>query len=149
MDNIVIKEMEVAHIDDVIKIEQASFSTSWSKQIFLNELQKNKYAHYFIVEQEDKVIGYAGMWIVKDNAQITNIAIYPEFRGRKYGEKLFRFLYQHAIYMGVVSLSLEVRKSNIIAQQMYRKFGLVPGGIRKGYYTDNKEDAIVMWVNLK
>lgn len=141
--------MEIFHIDEVIKIEKASFSTSWSKDIFLNELQRNKYAHYFVVEQEEKIIGYGGMWIVNDDAQITNIAIYPEYRGKKYGEKLFRFLYQHAIYLGVVNLSLEVRESNTIAQQMYRKFGLVPGGIRKGYYSDNKEDAIVMWVNLK
>lgn len=114
----------------------------------MKEVTENKFAHYFIVELDEEVIGYAGMWIVKDDAQVTNIAILPNYRGKKIGELLFNFIIQHAIRMGVKQFSLEVRASNIIAQNMYRKFGLVPGGIRKNYYTDNQENAIVMWVNL-
>lgn len=149
MNKIVIKEMKPEHIDAVMIIDRESFTTSWTKEIFMKEIAENKFAHYFIVQLADEIIGYAGMWIVNDDAQVTNIAISPEHRGKKIGEKLFYFVFQHAIRTGVKQLSLEVRASNIIAQNMYQKFGLVPGGIRKKYYTDDQEDAIVMWVDLK
>jgi len=149
MAELTIRKMELKDIKDVMKIDQASFTQPWTEDIFHMEIEKNDQAHYFILKTENKVIGYVGMWVVIDDAQITNIAILPEFRGKKFGEKLFGFVCQKAIQMGVKRLSLEVRASNVAAQKMYRKFGLVPGGIRKNYYTDNREDAIVMWVNLQ
>ncbi|SET77236.1 ribosomal-protein-alanine N-acetyltransferase [Oceanobacillus limi] len=143
-----IRKMELSDIDQVMEVERASFTTPWSREIFLQEIVENQHAHYFVMLIEKKVVGYVGMWIVIDDAQITNIAILPALRGNKFGEKLFRFTLQQAIGMGVKRLSLEVRASNTIAQRLYRKFGLVPGGIRKNYYKDDNEDAIVMWVNL-
>lgn len=140
--------MELTDIEQVMEVEKQSFTTTWSKEIFIQELAVNDHAHYFVVEIEERIIGYVGLWVVFEDAQITNIAIIPEFRGHKIGERLFRFVLQQAVKMGVERLSLEVRASNIIAQRLYRKFGLVPGGIRKNYYTDNQEDAIVMWVKL-
>src|SRR5699024_7800283 len=116
--------------------------------IFKYELLDNKFAHYFVVEADGEIIGYAGLWIVEDDAQVTNIGLLRKYRGYKIGEKLFGFALQYAMNHNVSRLSLEVRKSNVVAQKMYEKFGLVPGGIRKNYYTDNNEDAIVMWVNL-
>lgn len=144
----VIREMELTDIEGVMEVESASFTTAWPRDIFLQELINNQHAHYYVLQLDGKIAGYAGMWIVIDDAQITNIAISPKLRGNKLGEKLFLYTIEQAMRMGTKRLSLEVRKSNIVAQGMYRKFGLVPGGIRKNYYTDNQEDAIVMWVNL-
>ncbi|CDQ41455.1 ribosomal protein S18-alanine N-acetyltransferase [Virgibacillus salexigens] len=144
----VIRRMEIMDIDAVIEVERTSFSTSWTKDIFYQEISDNPYAHYFVMELDKKIIGYIGTWIVLDDAQITNLAIQPIYRGKSLGEKLFHYTMQYAIIRGVSRLSLEVRESNTIAQNLYQKFGLVPGGLRKNYYTDNQEDAIVMWVNL-
>ncbi|NAP01262.1 ribosomal-protein-alanine N-acetyltransferase, partial [Halomonas sp. MG34] len=95
-----------------------------------------------------RIVRYVCTWVVLEDAQVTNIAIMPELRGNKLGEKLFRYMLLQIKLIGATRLSLEVRESNIPAQKLYRKFGLVPGGIRKNYYTDNQEDAIVMWVNI-
>lgn len=147
-DSVYIREMTEEDIDEVYEIESKTYSTSWSKKILTHEVVENKHAYYVVIEYDDKIVGFAGMWVVFDDAQVTNIAITPPYQGRKLGEKLFRYMLESAVVLGVERLSLEVRVSNIVAQNMYRKFGLVPGGIRKGYYSDNNEDAIVMWVNV-
>lgn len=147
-DSVHIREMNKSDIDEVYIIEEETYSTSWSKEILTYEVDQNKHAIYAVIEHNEKIVGYAGMWVVYDDAQITNIAIAPAFQGKKLGEKLFKYMLKTASILGVERLSLEVRVSNIVAQNMYRKFGLVPGGLRKGYYTDNNEDAIVMWVNI-
>src|SRR5699024_11000282 len=142
-------KMQVTDLDEVSAIDHASFPTPWTKQTYEHEITNNEYATYFLVETEDgDIVGYVGLWLILEDAQITNIAIHPKYRGYKIGEKLFGFALQYAIGEGAKRLSLEVRVSNIVAQKLYRKFGLVPGGIRKGYYPDNGEDAIVMWVDL-
>ncbi|HLR74147.1 MAG TPA: ribosomal protein S18-alanine N-acetyltransferase [Virgibacillus sp.] len=148
MNNIVIRKMETTDIQAVLDVEEASFTTPWPEKIFYQELINNKHAHYFVLVVDEQIVGYAGLWIIFQDVQVTNIAILPEFRRMNLGEKLFQYICHYAIKQGAHRLSLEVRASNIAAQRMYRKFGLVPGGIRKQYYTDNKEDAIIMWVNL-
>ncbi|MEN1969468.1 ribosomal protein S18-alanine N-acetyltransferase [Lentibacillus sp. N15] len=148
MAELVIRRMEEKDIDGVTKVEKASFAVPWPRDIFQQEIVDNQFAHYFVVLVDQKIVGYAGLWVVADDAQITNIAILPEYRGNRLGEKLFRYVMIQAFHIGGRRLSLEVRLSNLIAQHLYRKFGLVPGGIRKNYYTDNQEDAMVMWVNL-
>ncbi|QXE03322.1 ribosomal protein S18-alanine N-acetyltransferase [Terribacillus sp. DMT04] len=140
--------MQLADIPAAYTIETASFATPWTIDIFEREITENTFASYFVIEKEGVIAGYCGMWLVIDEAQITNIAILPSYRGKKLGEKLFAHVMEQAILAGAYRLSLEVRVSNLPAQHLYRKFGLVPGGIRKNYYTDNQEDAIVMWVNL-
>lgn len=141
--------MEREDVDSVMKVDAASFPKPWPEEIFIQELTRNNHAHYFIAEFDQQIIGYIGLWIVLDDAQVTNIAIMPTFRGKKFGEKLFQYACQYAVNCGVKRLSLEVRVSNIVAQKMYRKFGLVPGGIREKYYTDDGEDALIMWVNFE
>lgn len=148
MAKLIIRQMSFIDVNAVSEVDHASFATPWPKETFLQEITKNDYAHYYVAELDHQVVGYIGMWIVIDDAQITNVAVLPKWRGYKIGEKLFQYACEQAIRMGSQRLSLEVRASNMIAQRMYRKFGLVPGGIRKKYYTDNQEDAIVMWVNL-
>ena len=88
------------------------------------------------------------MWIVLDDSQITNVAVLPEGRGKGIGEELMRHAMQFSKDLDVVVMSLEVRVSNVVAKNLYHKLGFQDGGIRKGYYTDNQEDALVMWVNL-
>jgi len=148
MNDINIRPMEERDLSIVKDIENLSFSAPWSEELFIKELTENEHAHYFVLLYDEKIVGYAGLWIVMNDAQVTHIAIHPDYRRRQLGEKLFKYLLNFAIAKQVERFSLEVRVSNIAAQKLYRKYGLVPGGIRKQYYTDNQEDAIVMWVNL-
>ncbi len=136
-------------IDEVLVLERRSFTLPWSREAFYNELNHNQYALYIVLEDEGKIVGYCGAWLVIDEAHITNIAILPEYRGRRLGEGLLRKMMDIAIERGAKVMTLEVRVSNIIAQSLYEKLGFQKGGIRKRYYTDNGEDALVMWVNLQ
>ncbi|MDC3414232.1 ribosomal protein S18-alanine N-acetyltransferase [Aquibacillus sp. 3ASR75-11] len=148
MPTIRIRKMTMNDLEQVLKLEIASFAKPWTKDIFYNEIQRNQFATYYVLETEKKIIGYCGLWMIIDEAQITNIAIYPAYRGKKFGQMLFQYVLNQAKIQGANKLSLEVRVSNEAAKSMYKKFGLVPGGMRKNYYTDNNEDAIVMWVEL-
>ncbi|WP_186578525.1 ribosomal protein S18-alanine N-acetyltransferase [Aquibacillus kalidii] len=148
MPEVIIRRMTREDINQVAVIEESSFAVPWTKDIYEKELTENPYANYFVIEMMEQIVGFCGLWVVIDEAQITNIAISPQYRGYKLGAALFQYVINQAVTLGAIRLSLEVRKSNIVAQGLYRKFGLVPGGVRKNYYTDNNEDAIVMWVNL-
>jgi [ribosomal protein S18]-alanine N-acetyltransferase len=140
--------MNVDDIDQVMEVEHKSFTLPWSRESFYNEIIKNQFAVYVVIEDEGRVIGYCGVWIVIDEAHITNIALLPEYRGRKLGEALLRKIIEVAKERGAKTMTLEVRMSNMIAQSLYRKLGFQGGAIRKRYYTDNQEDALVMWVNF-
>jgi ribosomal-protein-alanine N-acetyltransferase len=143
-----VRTMTLDDIPAVYEVELVSFTIPWSKDAFEREITSNKFALYHVAEVDGKVIGYCGMWIVYDQVQVTNIAVLPEYRGYHYGEILLGFVINEARRHGGVVLSLEVRVSNKPARSLYEKFGLQPGGIRKQYYTDDLEDALVMWVNL-
>jgi len=109
----------------------------------------NDYAHYLVAVDGERVIGHCGMWIVLDECQITNVAVRPELRGKGIGEGLMRKAITFSYEMGVSLMTLEVRVSNEPAQNLYRKLGFQDGGIRKKYYSDDHEDALVMWVEFK
>ena len=145
---ITFRNMTVDDLDQVMEVEVNSFTIPWSREAFFNELTKNQFAQYLIVEVDQKVVGYCGVWIIIDEAHITNIALLPEYRGLKLGEALMAKIMELAREMGALRVTLEVRVSNERAQNLYRKFGFEEGAIRKQYYTDNMEDALVMWVNL-
>ncbi len=149
MSAFVIREMKLEDVPGVLAVEEATFEGPWDADIFYKELCENDHAYYFVACVDDRIIGYIGTWIVFGDGQITNFAVHPDMRGQKIGEKLFGYVMTFMASRGVERLSLEVRVSNTAAQSLYKKFGLVAGGIRKHYYTDNFEDAIVMWVNVK
>ncbi|WP_409291110.1 ribosomal protein S18-alanine N-acetyltransferase [Peribacillus sp. SCS-37] len=149
MGNYTYRRMIPEDIEQVLAVEHQSFTLPWSREAFENELMNNKYALYLVLEDEGRVIGYCGTWLVLDEAHITNIAILPEYRGRSLGEALLVKMMQTVMQMGAISITLEVRVSNVPAQSLYRKLGFQNGGIRKRYYTDNYEDALVMWVKLR
>jgi [ribosomal protein S18]-alanine N-acetyltransferase len=136
---------DINDLDAIMDVEIASFLVPWSRQAFCGELSENLYARYIVADLNGRIIGYAGVWIIFDEGHVTNIAIHPEFRGQKYGEKLVQELVRTARCYGANSMTLEVRVSNVGAQNLYKKLGFEPRGRRKGYYSDTKEDAIIMW----
>ncbi|HEU5139502.1 MAG TPA: ribosomal protein S18-alanine N-acetyltransferase [Bacillales bacterium] len=147
-ENVRFRYMTLDDIQAVLEVEQASFSMPWSESAFYNELTSNRFATYILAEVEGEVVGYCGVWVIIDEAHITNIALLPAFRGKKIGEALLRTAMQFSRMHGGRKMTLEVRVSNEPAQRLYRKLGFQPGGIRKNYYTDDHEDALVMWVRL-
>ncbi|MCM3633816.1 ribosomal protein S18-alanine N-acetyltransferase [Paenibacillus camelliae] len=140
--------MTLDDLPDIMSIEQDSFTTPWTEEAFINELTNNMFAQYMVMEYQGKVIGYGGMWIIVDEAHITNIAILTPYRGQGLGKRLMHELQKTARFLGAVRMTLEVRASNEIAQRLYRRYGFEAAGIRPGYYSDNQEDAVIMWADL-
>lgn len=140
--------MKVQDIEQIMEVERASFTTPWSADAFMNELTNNHFAYYIVAEIGQRAIGYCGVWIIIDEAHITNVAVHPDYRGKKIGEFLMTHIITLSMSYGAKKMTLEVRVSNKVAQALYQKFGFEEQGIRKGYYTDNQEDAIIMWVNI-
>lgn len=131
-------------IDDIFHITHLSFATAWSIDSINNELN-NKLARYVVAKCDDKIIGYGGMWLIIDEAHITNIAVHPEFRRTGAASLILENMVTICRLESVISMTLEVRDSNTAARNLYGKFGFISEGIRKKYYADNKEDAIIMW----
>lgn len=143
-----IRFMTVDDLDAVMEIEHRSFSIPWSREAFYNEIEQNHLSTYLVVEDGECVAGYCGVWLVVDEAHITNVAVLPDYRGQGMGEALMQKIMEISKKVGARVMTLEVRVSNKAAQGLYRKMGFQDGGIRKRYYSDNQEDALVMWVNL-
>jgi ribosomal-protein-alanine N-acetyltransferase len=144
MTSIVVRRMNTLDIDGVLAVEQQAFTTPWSREGFVNEM-RNELAYYLVMVESGKIIGYAGMWLIVDEAHVTNVALLPEYRGKKLGEKLMSALLEHAKNRGALRMTLEVRASNEAAQGLYHKFGFASQGRRRNYYTDTNEDALIMW----
>jgi ribosomal-protein-alanine N-acetyltransferase len=144
MNNVEIIPIEDQYIDGILKVSMMSFPVTWSKESFENELS-NRYARYMVAVKDDTVVGFGGMWIIIDEAHITNIAVHPEYRGLGIGSMVMDSLISICSLEGVTAMTLEVRMSNLRAKNLYKKFGFVEEGIRKSYYEDNKEDAVIMW----
>jgi [ribosomal protein S18]-alanine N-acetyltransferase len=142
---ITIVPMRMDDVARVIEIEQASFPTPWPRDAYAHELRENRLACYLVARMMHQVVGYTGMWIILDEAHVTTIAVAPEHRRRRIGERLLVALLDEAMRRGARWVTLEVRKTNAGAQTLYRKYGFKEIGVRRGYYSDNREDAIVMW----
>lgn len=142
--------MSAADIPAVLRIEGLSFTTSWPTNAFWNEIHDNKLAHYYVGRIDDRVVAYGGIWVILDDSHITTIAVHPDSRGRKIGEEMLLFLIEDAIARGASWMTLEVRESNDGAQNLYKKYGFTVVSTRRAYYSDNNENALVMWAgNLK
>ncbi|HUS89105.1 MAG TPA: ribosomal protein S18-alanine N-acetyltransferase [Desulfosporosinus sp.] len=139
------------HIDDlqaILEIERVSFATPWSLEAFKAELQDNEYARYLCLELDGQVIGYMGLWFILDEGHITNIAITPNRQGQHWGGFLMRSMMKKMLEQGMERMTLEVRGSNSPAQSLYKSLGFAIAGVRKGYYADTGEDAVIMWAEL-
>ena len=140
----IVRPMKRADLDAVYLIETLSFRSPWSKHSLAGEL-RNNVAHYVVAEHEGEVIGYCGMWVLFEEAHITNIAIHPGFRGHSFGKQLLLAAMEHAASFGAEMMTLEVRESNTVAQNMYAQFDFVQQGFRKRYYSDTGEGALLLW----
>ena len=139
-----IRRMTIGDVPAVAAIEAATFPTPWSEDAFRKEITDNPVARYLVAEKDGAVIGFAGAWIILDESHITNIAILAEHRGNGYGRALTAALMQYLSNLGAAYATLEVRKSNVTAQNLYKSLGYVSVGVRKRYYEDNGEDALLM-----
>lgn len=145
MNEVRIRTMLPEDIDGVLQVEHDCFTVPWSRTAFEAEVNDNQLARYLVVETAGRLIGYAGMWMILDEAHVTNIAIIAEYRRQGLGERLLLELMDLAKQLGAGSMTLEVRPSNTAAQQLYRKLGFEKRGIRRQYYSDTREDALIMW----
>lgn len=138
--------MKLEDLNEVLEIEVLAFSTPWSRNSFLYELLENERAFYLTAKNEyGRVLGYVGMWIVFDEGHITNLATHPQYRRQGVARKLMNELIAASKERGVRYLTLEVRRTNNEAQELYQKLGFVHMGVRRKYYLDNNEDALIMW----
>jgi [ribosomal protein S18]-alanine N-acetyltransferase len=138
--------MRRRHLKRVMAIESLVYPRPWSLTLFLSEIAQRNTRTYLVARDEGYVIGYAGMMFTGREAHVTNIAVDPEYQGRKVGSRLLLALITEAIAKGADTLSLEVRVSNIGAQNMYARFGFETSSVRRGYYVETREDAYVMLV---
>jgi len=136
--------MTIDDIEQVHKIECEVFSKPWSINAFKDEMN-NENAYYYVVEKDNKVIGYAGLWKILDEGHITNVAVSKKFQGQGLGTSLLKKLIEKTEKSGIKSFTLEVRKSNTKAINIYKRLGFKEVGFRKNFYEEPKEDAIIMW----
>ena len=157
---LVLELMREADVTTVQEIEREIFATPWPRNAYYRELASRSSAHYVVLrvegpvdapapfrapEMDPSIAGYGGMWRMYDEAHVTTIGVRRDLQHRGYGRIVFAGLVQAGYDMGAKWVTLEVRTSNDHAMQMYEGFGFKVIGRRKGYYTDNGEDAIVMW----
>lgn len=142
--SVLYRRMTRADAEAVHAIELATFPQPWSLQSFIDEMERNACARYIVAEENGMLLGYAGAWLIMDEGHITNVAVTPSRRGEGIGKGLMRALMQYAANMGVQYMTLEVRRSNLTAQKLYHSLGFIDLGVRKRYYEDNGEDALLL-----
>jgi ribosomal-protein-alanine N-acetyltransferase len=141
-----LRSMSQEDVPQVTEIDREAFPTLWPPANYEREL-KNGLAHYIVAGDKGAghhIIGFAGLWMLVDEAHITNIAVREKHRRQGIGERLLIATIELAIELGANLITLEVRASNTEAQKLYAKYGFVRVGLRRGYYTDNREDAVLM-----
>ena len=144
MSDVLIRNMTEEDLEQVIDIDQASFTLPWPKRSFHFELVDNLTSRCWVAETDGRIVAMMVGWLIVDELHIATIATHPDYRGRGIGTKLLLHALFSAIDEGIVRSFLEVRESNVVAQKIYRGIGFVEDGRRKEYYKDNNEDAILM-----
>lgn len=139
--------MRRRHLRSVLRIETQVYPRPWSTGLYLSELALRSTRAYYVARAQGVVIGYGGLMVSGDDGHITTLAVDPEWHRRKVATRLLLTLAGEAIVRQVTSLTLEVRVGNVAAQELYRRFGFAPAGVRKRYYVETNEDAIVMWAH--
>src|SRR3990172_6737827 len=141
-------EMTYEDLDEVLAIEKACFRTPWTKAMFVSELNNKGTTYIYVVRSKDKsnraILGYVVFWHLLVEVQIANIATHPDYLRKGIGEGMIKFTFKKVVEMGVREVFLEVRVSNMPAMNLYEKLGFEKYGIRKKYYSDSGEDAILM-----
>jgi len=141
---VVVEAMRLDDVAAVHEIERLSFSTPWPAYAFEQELRGNRLARYVVARAGERVVGFAGVWLMVDEAHITTFGVHPEWRRQGIGRQLLLTLIDLGVALRARRMTLEVRVSNDPAQALYRSFGFEVVGRRPRYYTDDGEDALVM-----
>ena len=141
---VVVDAMRLEDVPAVHEIEQLSFRTPWPTHAFEQELRGNRLARYVVARAGDIVVGFAGVWLMVDDAHVTTFGVHPDWRRQGIGRHLLLNLYELSVALGARQMTLEVRVSNGAAQALYRSFGFEVAGRRPRYYSDDGEDALVM-----
>lgn len=139
-----ITDVEEKDLAALAEMEKRCFTSFWNYEQFLYEYRENPFAHIKLLKEQDVLIGYMDYWITFECCQLNKIAIMETYRHQGHAKEMMEELIQSAEAANCETIMLEVRSSNIAAQQLYRKFGFIEMNIRKGYYTDNGEDAVIM-----
>ena len=148
VDALTTETMRRKHLRRVLEIEEQLYPRPWTPRTFTSELQqmRNGNRYYLVAYVGDSMVGYGGLMFSGDDAHITNIAVDPAFQGRGVATEIMLDLCTIARDRGCTAMTLEVRHTNVAAQNLYRRFGFVPAGVRKKYY-ENTDDAIIMWAH--
>lgn len=142
-----VARMKLEDVEHVSRLERRCYALPWSSSAYVTELGNPK-AYYTVArDADDDVVGYAGMWVVMDELHITTIAVDPSYQGRRIGERLLIDLIEEGISRGALRATLEVREHNTAARNLYLKYAFGDVAVRKKYYCDNNENAVIMWAN--
>ena len=142
--NVIIRKMLLEDVERVIAIDRVSFSLPWPERSFRFELTDNPASRCWVAEVDGQLVGMIVVWLIVDEIHVATIATHPDFRRQGIAKKLLSHALRHLSTEGAQSSFLEVRASNLAAQEMYRKFGYEESGVRRRYYKDNGEDALLM-----
>lgn len=139
--------MRRRHLRSVLRIEGQVYPRPWTFSLFMTELSLRGSRHYVVARVDGNLVGYAGLMISMDEGHVTNIAVDPAWQRHQIGTRLMLNLHRAALTRGVRHMTLEVRVSNQAAQSMYRRFGFETEGLRRNYYAESNEDALIMWAH--
>ena len=143
-----IEPLRRRHVPAVARIEKLTSTNPWSAELFRGELALPEATRaYRIARVGGKLVGYGGLMFVVDEAHVTTLSVHPDRQGERIGTRLLAVLVREARDRGTKALTLEVRAGNEPAKALYRRFGFAPAGVRKGYYAEVGEDALIMWVH--
>ena len=135
-------------LSTVLKLEEQLFTSTWKKDDFLYELHENPFSLMYVWEDNDEIVGYMGLWIIFEQAQLTNLAVNKKYQGKGYGRRLLEEGIKICQEAGCEIMTLEVRQSNVVAKSLYQACGFEKVSVKKDYYQDNHEDADVMMKGL-
>jgi ribosomal-protein-alanine N-acetyltransferase len=144
---IAIAPMRRKHVRDVLMIERQVYPRPWSAALFFSEISQRATRHYVVAQHDKDIVGYGGLMVHADEGHITTIAVDPAFQHQSVGTRVLLTLVETARERGARTLALEVRVANWPAQRLYAWFGFRPVGVRKNYYAETGEDALVMWID--
>ncbi len=144
VETVSIEPMRTADLEVVHRLDRLCFPTPWMNTAFQTELT-NRAADYFVARLKNDIVGYGGYWLIMEEAHFTTVAVHPSYQGQKIGIRLLLSMFEEALLKGATRATLEVREGNTAAKALYRKFGFFQADLRKNYYTDNGENALVLW----
>lgn len=144
---VVVTPMRRRHLRQVLRIDHAVYPRPWSLGLYLGELSTTDGRSYVVARQGTHVVGYAGLLVIVGDAHVTTVAVAPSRQRQGLATRMLLVLLRDAVVLGAERVTLEVRASNRGAQRLYSRFGFAPAGVRKAYYVDNREDAVIMWAD--